>query len=82
MVSNAGPDGFCTATCMGGMTMCPSYTNLATNCYLLSGAASGQCYVECPAGTGCPMGTQCVEVTPMNVSGTVRLCMPPVRRGA
>lgn len=79
MIANPGSDGFCTATCLGGGTMCPVVSGRTTNCYLLSGAASGQCFVDCPDGTGCPTGTQCVMVMPMGVAGQVRLCMPPTR---
>ncbi len=76
MTANPGPTGWCTRACSSLPSECPSYGAMTFNCYQLQGATGGQCYVDCPAGTGCPTGTVCLMTNTMTTSG-VRLCMPP-----
>jgi len=78
MISNPGPNGWCTAQCNGLQSQCPT-TSLAGrtfNCYVLQGATAGQCYVDCnQVGDTCPPNTLCTQTTGAT-GASIFLCMP------
>ncbi len=80
MIANAGPDGFCTASCAASAAECPQWVGAdrtySYNCYILQGTTAGQCYIDCPAGESCPANTVCT-MTASATGAQVRLCMPP-----
>ncbi len=68
-------NGWCTAPCIAGEGGCPAQVDgLPADCHQPDGAASAQCYVECPDAGECPLSTTCVEFT--EGGAAVALCVP------